>query len=180
MMIEDGTGSGKKVKVTDENCMCCKAVTFPFQQHVNEDLEEAYSIVVSKTPTGAGDCFLYLKNTSNDPLMLCKAKVYAASDEFIQVKVGDEGTPSGGTSNTPINRNFGSGHTADCTCEDGVNITGLSGGAIVEDAFFDGGVSMNQIEWQSMLILPKNSVATFYAVNGGIALKMTLSMLFHA
>jgi len=180
MMIEDGTGSGQKVEVNAENCMCCKSVTVPFQQHVNEDLEEAYSIVVAKTPTAAGDCFLYLKNTSNNPLMICKAKVYTAADEFVQVKVGDTGVPAGGAANTPINRNFGSGHTADCTCLDGVDITNLAGGAVVEDAFFDGAVSMNQIEWQSMLILPKNSVATFYAVNGAIALKMTLSILFHA
>lgn len=179
MMLEDGTGSGRRVEVTDENCICCKAVAIPFQQHVNEDHADAYSIIVSKTPTGAGDCFLYLKNTSSDDLMICKAKVYAAADEFIQVKVGDSGTTAGGTANTPINRNFGSGRTADCTCEDGVNITGLSGGSVVEDSFFDGGVSMNQIEWKSMLILPKNSIATFYAVNGAIALKMTLSILFH-
>jgi len=179
MMIEDGTGSGKRVKITDENCMCCKAVTIPFQQHVNEDHQEVYSIVVSKTPTAAGDCFLYLKNTSNDDLFISRAKLYAAADEFVQLKLGDAGTPAGGAANVPVNRNAGSGATADCTCLDGVNITALGGGAVVEDVFVDGATSMVEIGWDSRILIPKNSVASFYAVTGGIAIKMTVSILFH-
>lgn len=179
-MIEDGTGSGTRVKITDENCMCCKAVTIPFQQHVNEEHAETYSIVVSKTPTAAGDCFLYLKNLSTDDLCISKAKLYAAADEFIQMKIGDTGTTAGGAANTPVNRNAGSGTTADCTCEDGVNITGLSGGSVVDDVFVDGATSMVEIVWDSRIIIPKNSVASFYAVTGGIAIKMTVSILFHS
>lgn len=180
MMIEDGTGSGSRVKITDENCMCCKAITIPFQQHVNEENEESFSIIVSKTPTAAGDCFLYLKNTSSDDLVITKAKLYAAADEFIQLKVGDTGTTVGGAANTPVNRNAGSGTTADCTCQDGVDITGLTGGSVVDDVFVDGATSMVEIGWESRIIIPKNSVASFYAVTGGIAIKMTVSILFHS
>lgn len=57
MKIEDGHGTGSKVQVNNEGCLCTKAVAVPFGQHINSEFQEAYSIIINKTPTAAGDCF---------------------------------------------------------------------------------------------------------------------------
>ena len=179
MLVKDGTGKGYSLKVDDENMAHVLATSVEVQHHINHAHQEAYSIVVSKTPTAAADCFLYIKNDSDLDLMISSALLYAATDESVQVKLGDSGTATGGAANTPVNRNAGSGKTADCTCEDGVDITGLSGGSVVDEIAIDGATGSHKTVWRSDLIVPKNSVATFYAVTGGIAIKMTLSIGFH-
>lgn len=178
MQIEDPQ-TGNKLKITSEFMAKVIAVCTAIQFHVNCKTEEAYSIIISKTPTAAGDCFLYLKNLSDEDLLVYSICTYAASDESVQIKLGDTGTSSGGSANTPVNRNAGSGNAADCTCEDGVNITGLSGGSVVEDIFIDGVTSMKKYRWKTGLVLKKNDVLTLYAVTGGIALKVNLGIGFY-
>ena len=79
MQIEDGTGTGYKAKITSENKLLTQSLSEFMQYHLNQVHEEMYSMVVSKTPTGAGDCFLYIKNTSDDDLVIFKFKGYALS-----------------------------------------------------------------------------------------------------
>lgn len=179
MIIEDGHGSGSKAKVSSEGCLQVKAVTLSFQQHVNSEEGESYSVIVSKTPTGANDCFLYIQNNSDVDMYVSSGKISAATDETVQVKLKDTGTPAGTTVNTPVNRNAGSGKLADVTCYDGENITGLTGGEVVEQVDVDGAVGSVKYEWGSALIIPKNQVLSMYAVTGAIALKATLSISFH-
>ena len=178
-MIEDGTGKGYKVKIDDENMAHVLSTEAHLCHHINLAHGEAYSVVVSKTPTGAADCFLYLKNTDDDDLIISSVLLYAATDESVQIKLGDSGTTSGGTANVPTNRNAGSGNSADCTCEDGVDITGLSGGSVVDEISIDGATGSHKTVWRSDILLPKNGIATFYAVTGAIAIKMTVSIGFH-
>jgi len=179
MFIEDGTGKGYKAKVNKENLLLAEVVQLPLEHHINEEYGEAYSLVVSKTPAATGDnCFCYIKNTSDYDLAITTAKLYAATDESIQVKLGDSGTPVGGTTTTPVNRNAGSGHTADATCETGTDITGLSGGSVVDDIFVKGGETTAVVRWWSSLIIPKNQTLTLYAVTCEIAVKVTLTMVF--
>ena len=180
MLIEDGKGRGYVAEVSEENNLMTEAIDVPFGHHTNNVHEEAYNIVVSKTPTGAGDCFLYVKNNCACNIFITSIKVYAAADEFVQIKLGDTGTPVGGSANTPRNLNAGSGHTADCTCEDGVNITGLTNGNVVDDLFQKGGNPVRKFSYDSALIIPKNSTITLWAVNGGTAVKVTLGMYFHS
>lgn len=179
MKIEDGHGTGSKVQVNTEGCLCTKAVTIPFGQHINSEYQETYSIIINKTPTGADDCFLYVKNNSDKDLFVCSLMASADTDETIQIKIKDIGTPVGGSTNTPVNRNAGSGKVADITCLDGVDITGLSGGSIVEQFVFDGNAGSEKFRYNSCIIIPKNHVLTLYAVTGAIALKVSLSLIFH-
>ena len=179
MIIEDGHGTGSKVKVGEEGCLNAKAVTVPMQQHINEQDGESYSVIIDKTPTGAGDCFFYIKNNSDKDMFVTSGKISAATDETVRIKLKDVGTPVGGTANVPVNRNAGSGKKADVTCQDGVDITGLSGGEIVEQVDVDGAVGSVKYPWASGLIIPKNQTLTMYAVTGAIALKSTLSIAFH-
>lgn len=179
MIIKDGRGTSEAAQVTEEGCLCAKAITLPMAQHINIEHQEAYSIIIDKTPTAAGDCFLYLRNDSDLNMYVTSGKISAATDETVRVKLKDVGTPVGGTANVPVNRNAGSGKLADVTCQDGVDITGLSGGEIVEQVDVDGAVGSVKYEWESTFIIPKNQTLTMYAVTGGIALKSTLSIAFH-
>lgn len=179
MKIEDGHGTGSKAQVNAEGCLCTNAVAIPFGQHVNDKHQEAYSIIVSKTPTAANDCFFYLKNNSDMDLYICSLTGSATADETIQIKVKDIGTPVGGSINTPVNRNVGSGKLADITCLDGIDITGLSGGSVIEQFTYDGNTGSKKFRYSSCIIVPKNHVLTLYAVTGAIALKVSLSLMFH-
>lgn len=179
MKIEDGHGTGSKVQVNTEGCLCTKAITIPFGQHINSEHQEAYSVIINKTPTAANDCFFYIKNNSDTNLYICSLTASAATDETIQMKVKDTGTPAGTTVNTPVNRNIGSGKVADVTCYDGVDITGLSGGSIIEQFEFDGNTGSKKFRYDSCIIIPKNHVLTLYAITGAIALKVSLSLMFN-
>lgn len=177
-VIKDGSGSGYLAKVTSENKLTTEAITEDIVAHVNEIEEQAYSVVVSQTPTGAGDCFCYVKNSSSLDLTLCSITLAAASDETIQIKIRDTGTPTNGTTYTPVNRNSGSTNVASGTFQTGNDITGLSGGSVVDQFFLKGGNTSRKYFWQSHIIIRPNDTLTFYAVTGAIAIKMSFTIYY--
>ena len=179
MIIEDGHGTGNKVQVNNEGCMCAKCVTIPFGMHINNEKQEAYSVIIEKTPTAADDCFFYIINNSDLDMYVCTLTASAATDETIQINIKDTGTPAGTADNIPVNRNAGSGKLADVAAYDGVDITGLSGGSVIEQFDIDGATGSKTFRYESCIIIPKNQTFTLYAVTGGIALKTSLSILFH-
>lgn len=179
-IIEDGGGSGTKAKVTTNGRVRGYVVTESEDRHYNEDDGQVYSLVISQTPTGADDCFAYIKNNSSDDLVMTGFMTYAASDEFIYIKLGDDvSSAAGGSTATPANRNAGSGNTANVTAETGNDITGLTGGTEVERLHFDGATSSIHHEWFSGFVVPQNQSISFWAENGAIALKCTVAFYFH-
>lgn len=178
MLIEDGKGRGFKAAVTPENKLDICAVVRTIDLFCNQAKGTSYSLLVSQTPTGAGDCFCYVKNNDSKDMVLSSIKVHAASDETITIKVGDTGMPVDGSAATPINRKAGCGNVADMDCEVGNDITGLSGGDDVEVLFVKGAETSRRIEWLSSIIIPKNHALTLWATTGAIALTVTLSMHF--
>lgn len=179
MIIEDGHGSGVKAKVSEGGCLFTRAVNVHFLQHINETDQEAYTAIIDKTPTGAGDCFFYIKNNSDMDMYISSMTAAAAADEVVRLYVNDTGTPAGTTANTLVNRHAGSGKLADATAYDGVDITGLSGGQMVEQFEIDGAVGSQKWRYSSAIIIPKNHVFSLYAVTGAIALTASLSIAFH-
>lgn len=179
MYIEDGKGTGYKAQVTKENQLVTWSIVAPLQHHVNHTHGDMYSLLINKTPTGAGDCFCYIKNTDDIDIVITSMKFSAATDETITVKFNDTGTASGGTATTPVNRNATSGHTAAGTFETGVDITGLSGGSSVDQFVIDGATGTLKVIWESGLILPKNQTLTLYATTGAIALVGSISFFYH-
>ena len=103
----------------------------------------------------------------------------ATTDEVIEVKINDIGIPVGGNTVVPINRNAGSGNVADGVYEIGVNITGLSGGDLVDYIGIDGTTGTKKHSWESFLIIPKGKTLTLYATTGAIALRGSISGVFH-
>jgi hypothetical protein len=178
MLIEDGKGRGYKAAVTPENKMDVCAVVRTIDLFCNQAKGISYSLLISQTPTGAGDCFCYIKNNDEKDVVVSSIKLYAATDEVFTVKLNDTGTSSGGSAASPVNRKAGCGNVADITCETGNDITGLSGGDAVETIFVNGDESSNRYEWLSCLIIPKNHTMTLYVTNGAIAIRATLSMHF--
>lgn len=177
MIIRD-PNTGQGMNVCSDGRSCTEAIVKPIQYHANIVQLDSYSAVISKTPTGAGDCFFYIKNNDAKDLIVNSIKLRSASAESIQIKLGDSGTV-GGThaALTTVSRNAGSGKTADITCESGVDITGLSGGGIVDVLYSN--TTMLRWYWESELILPKNSILSLYAVTGAVALNATIGFFFH-
>jgi hypothetical protein len=176
MIIRD-PNSGRGQNISVGGMAITKAIIQTISEYSNIDEGDAYSAVVSVTPTGAGDCFFYMINNDNRDIVVSSMKLYSASAESVQIKLGDIGTV-GGTHAAliPVNRNAGSAKTADVTCESGVDITGLSGGSVVDDLV--AGATMWRWEWFTGLILPKNKMLSLYAVTGAIAIKMTIGFHF--
>ena len=176
MIIRDPK-SGVGQAVTKGGMGVVKAICQTITEHANQHQEESYSAVIAVTPTGAGDCFFYIINNSDIEAVVTSLKLQAGAAENIQVKIRDTGTV-GGThaALVPVNRNAGSGRIADVTCESGVDITGLSGGDVVDELV--AGTTMYKWEWQSGLIIPKNRMVSLYAVTGAIAIKATLGFCF--
>lgn len=176
MIIRD-PNNGAGMKVNEHGYGEVSSVMQPLQHHANVVHGNAYSAVMSVTPTGAGDCFFYIKNNDEYNLVVRSLSLYGASAESVQVKLGDIGTVGGTHADlTPISRNAGSGKVADATCESGVDITGLSGGSIVDLIQFTN--SYLKVRWDSSLIVPKNSMLSLYAVTGAVAINANLSFLF--
>jgi hypothetical protein len=178
-VIKDGSGQGYLAKVTSENKLTTQAITEDIAAHVNKIEEQVYSVIVSQTPTGAGDCFCYVKNSSALDLTLRSITLAVASDETIQVKIRDIGTPAGGTTYTPVNRNSGSTSTASGIFQTGNDITGIYSGSVVDQFFLKGGNSSKKYFWQSHIIIRPNDTLTFYAVTGAIAIKMSFTIYYH-
>jgi len=176
MILRDPqTGIGQGVNI--EGYGNSNAVIHTIGRHANIVHKEAYAAVISVTPTGAGDCFFYAKNNNNDNLIITSMKLYSASAESVQIKLGDAGTV-GGThaALTPVSKFAGSGGVADATCESGVDITDLSGGSIVDLLYCTN--EMKRWQWQSGLVVPKNSIFSLYAVTGAVAINATVCFYF--
>ena len=176
MIIRDPqTGTG--AEVTDEKRLRVDAIAESEALHANEDGGVHFCATLSRTPTGAADVFFYLKNTSTKLLIIDQIDIYAASAESIKAYLGDAGTPSGGSTLTPANLNAGSGSVADCTCQDGVNITTLSGGVALCELY--GSTTMVQYPFPGGIIVPRNKVLTLYSVTGAVAIKVNVWFYFH-
>ena len=113
-------------------------------------------------------------------MVISEFMLRAASDETVSFKIGDTGTPIGGTTATPVNRNAGSGNIADVTALYGVDITGLSGGNPCMAMFLKGGETSVRIAPLSGFVIPKNKVFTGYASTGGIAVMIGMGISFHS
>lgn len=172
MIIRDSS-TGKSWDINPDGFGAINAFTSPLQYFANIIRKDAYSAIISETPTGVGDCFFYIKNICNYDLILTSLSFYAAAAETIQMKLGDIGTVGGTHAELlPSSRNAGSGKTADVTCESGVDITGLSGGVVVDQ--FYATAEQKRVEWGSRIIVPKNAIMSLYAVTGAISIGCTL------
>ena len=175
--IRDGQGKGFLVGVSSKNRMLTDCITYSAEHHANHE-GNAYNMLFEITPTGAGDCFLYLKNSSTTDLIIEGLWLRVASAEQVIMKLGDVGTPLGGSSVVPANVNAGSNSVALGTFQTGADITALSGGININKGWVEN-TATAFFNFEQDIIIPENLVYTLYAATGAIALAGTLVFHYH-
>jgi hypothetical protein len=124
MRIEDGTGSGKKVKVNSLNQLSVSAVSSSRQHEASHEDQKAYQISANLLITNSKQNLLLITNNSTDDLIVTYIRVMsigaAAANvgAFFTLEVGGSYS-SGGTAVTPTNVSVGSSNSADATVYDG-------------------------------------------------------------
>lgn len=178
--IVDGTGKGYGLLVDSDNYAHVFSVGSPIDQHVNMEVGTVFGCVATVTPAGGGNCFLYIKNTADSPMHLTNFRLRSTgANEGVQIKLKDTGTAAGGTTLLPVNKNTAKGIAASCVSEYGVNITGLTGGSIVDILWVEADTKSFKFEWTSDLIVAKNDIISFYAITGAIPLTVTATIYFY-
>lgn len=171
--IIDGKGSGKRAKVNSYNQLVVRAISGSVEHWSNHDQEKAYHVLFDQTPTAAGDCFFYLKNTSDMDIIIEGFTCSVASAEQIEVYLGDTGTPVGGTTLTPVNANTNAGGVATGTFQAGNDITGLTQGSKLDKVWFTSAAS-TAYNFEVDVVVGTNGVFTMCATAGAKNVRGTI------
>lgn len=177
MIIHSGSGNGKSAHVSNLGRLLTNAIATSPEHFANHIHGQAYSINFNATPTGPGDCFFYLKNTGENDMIIEGFGLKLAANEYIDIVLGDSGTPAGGGAITPVNLNSGSGNALDATVQDGNDITGLSGGSTAYRFYNASSNGTQYTNFEMDIILTKNSVFTMYVQTGTTALAGYLDVM---
>jgi len=179
LTIEDGKGSGGQAEVKG-NKLLVSGIFASLEHYANHSEGQAYNLVFSATPTGAGDCFLYFKN--EDPNYYASVEgIYLkmAADDSIEIKLLDEGTPVGGNELTPVNLNTAVGNKAIGVFQDGADITGLSGGKTALKLHHASSAGGSYFNFNQDIILGPNGTLTLYAGTGTVLIEGHIPFSFH-
>jgi hypothetical protein len=187
MMIHDGTGSGRTVGVNIDNKLEVVAVTASTEHNTNHHDGLAFNAAIEQTPVptdpsaSTKSCIFYLRNTSETDMTLEGVDIRlggTGKEDVIEVVGRDDGIPVGGSTVSPANLNLGSGNSADGIFLQGTDITGLSGGVVLQKVWVtsNGTKSYN---FNQDIIVPKNRVITIYSRNSVDELDITISFNYH-
>jgi len=160
--IQDGTGSGKWVKVINDNALYVHGSIENMNLHKAIEEEKYFAVSLSAQATAVADVIGYIKNTSaTESIVVDFISVYSSAETQLHVHLGGIGTPVGGADVTPANSTAGSGVQASGTFQSGVDITGLSGttNTLVTVTPADA----TKVYKDVPLIIPPNQIATFIA-----------------
>ena len=185
IQIEDGTGSGKTVKVNDENRLLTYSVIETEPQHCNEEEGRVFRALAFITPNIVNPsietetCFFYIKNGSTDHLRIYKIKFWVENNEIIDIYINKSGSPVGGIEVVPSNANFGSGNQAEGTFLKGNDLTGLSGGTLIGRVRVSADHNTHEVNFDATLILPKNNTLVLSTPTGGNDIEMITAFYYH-
>ena len=186
IMIEDGTGSGKTAKIDENNRLLTYAVTRTDPLYFNEEEQTVFKAIVFVTPHSVNPSieentyFFYIKNTSEEDLHINRFRQWSESNEIIDIYVNVSGTPVGGTEVVSVNSNLGSGNQAEGTFLKGSGITGLSGGILIGRSRIPSSHDIQELAYESTLILAKNNNIVLSTPLGGNSLEVTMSFYYHS
>lgn len=125
-IIKDGAGTGRTLRINEENRADVESVSRSITQHINELYEKHWTLTFQAIdPTGADDYFFYMKNTGTKNIHVTKTRfisTVAGSVELHHVS----GTASATNAISPVNRNLGSSIAPDAIIGTNVDITGLT------------------------------------------------------
>jgi hypothetical protein len=169
--IRDGRGTGYMAGVTAEHRQLVSSVSRSKEHNANIEKGQAYNILVSVTPTGAGDCFVYMKNTGVKNLIIEGFSAYVSAAESLWGYLGMVGTPIGGTDAPIPNLNAGSANVPIGSFLTGNDITGLSGGYLFQRARVPANTATNAVNFEADIVLPPQTTFTACAQTGGILIE---------
>ena len=169
--IRDGLGTGYLAGVSSENRLRVSGIQVSKEHHTNYEHKDAYNMNFSVTPTGAGDQFLYIKNTDDNPIVCEGFSIWCGTNEVISVCVGGSGTPVGGADVVPANLTSGSGKVARGTFQTGADITGISGTTTVGAYAIAASAESKFRNFDADIIIPQNQTLCMSAEVGAIALR---------
>jgi len=145
------------------------------------DEGDTYSMIGTGDPGGSDQDILYIKNSSDKMLRIYKIKAWCTADVQLALKVGCTGTPTGGTTATPINALVGSGNTADGTFEYLAGDMALTGGSVFDNLFIDTTVNPFVEEiYPGEIALEKNQTFLINAVTDpNASVEITVFFYYH-
>lgn len=127
-----GAGNSQVARVNSLGELQVESTTMTLPHNINLNHELAYVLTFTVTPS-ADEYFLFIENNSENELIIesvtiCGAGASDPADEFVELFVNVDGSPTGGNSIKPINSNLGSNKIASGVFEYGQSLGGLSGG----------------------------------------------------
>jgi len=132
-MIEDGTGTGRKAKVTLDNLLATQAETRSSLETLNEE-GNVWSIPMDAVAPSGATKFLYILNNGTTPLGVALIRIsssVAGLFRFLKVT----GTAAGGTAVVPTPTNTASVVPLPGGVQVGANITGLTDAGLLANVY---------------------------------------------
>jgi len=125
--------------------------------------QDSYAVPFEQDSSAVTSDFFYLKNTDDRNLYMYRVKLFTPTlDLEIDVKTGVTGTPTGGTTITPVNLYTG-GKAADVTCEGKDGDMALTGGNVVTKLFLDKDFVGEQVwDFPAPICLPSNTAMVLH------------------
>ena len=189
MQIEDGTGSGKTAGVNADNKLEVVAITASTEHETNHHNGLAFNVLFEQTPleqnpsidSTVESCIFYMQNTSEIDMTIEGVTHRLAGTvlvDILEIRGGETGVPIGGATVTPVNLNLSSGNSAIGIFLAGDDITGLSGGVVLQRIYIasDGSQYHN---FDQDIIVPRNRIITIYSMTPVAQISATVSFNYH-
>lgn len=175
MEVTDGTGSGYKVKVNSDNELEVRSNMVIRAEWENHNNQRAYAMYFSQAAanSGANECLGYLKNTSDEDMVIDEIAIHSVAADTIYVsKV--TGTAAGGSAIVPTNMHLGSGKTAVATTMQHTAITGLTDGGRLLTFYLAANAFLTRSPKATILIEKNSAVGIFTTANQANTLKVNI------
>jgi len=157
-ILEDGTGSGKKLKINNDNRLEADAVISGEEHHENEDNQKSWNVAFDALdPTCTDDYFLNLKNTSEAVRALSRIVITSTVAGYVEVQ-RVTGTSVGGAAEQVNSFTFGGADPSCFTAESAVNITGLVDAGVLRFIWLPANVTQF-VEFEPTIRLLQNEQA---------------------
>ena len=179
MIIKDGTGSGKTVKVSSENQLLTSAVVETLDRHTNRNQQKVWSLPFDAIdPVGADDYFIYIENTGTKNLFITDIRIRSTVAGTVEVH-RTTGTVSYAASVdiTPVNRFLGDVSAPTAVIKTDTNATGLSNGGVlfyIRCAVVD---TQYHLKTSATIIIPPGQQVSFLWDTSTGALSGTVSLV---
>lgn len=175
--IEDGTGSGRLVKVDSNNRAEVKAIQISSDEDINIRTEKVWSVPFEDlNPAGNDDYVVYIKNTGDAVLQITDVRVSATAATQVEVHAVS-GTASGGSAITPVPRTVGSAVVPTATIQSGTDITGLTNDGIIFLIDIATANDTFQLKTSSRIRIPKGKAIALLVETGTANVSGVISLV---